>query len=68
MQPGMIIQARVSYSSGGFGTHTMIVYANAVATSQITVIESNYRGDYRGWDAKNVLRIFFEPYRERNPL
>lgn len=44
--PGMIIQMRTSYKSGGYGPHTAIVLANSPGTSQLTLIESNYTIPY----------------------
>lgn len=46
MVPGMIIQMHIHYKNGTYGPHTAIVLSNSVETQKLTLIESNYNGNY----------------------
>lgn len=64
MVPGMIIQMRVHFANGSYGPHTAIVFSTSPATSQLTLVESNYQGDYKV-KTRTVSYLWFgSPYIE----
>lgn len=64
MQPGMIIQMRLRYVNGTYGPHTAIVFSTSVATQKVTLVESNYNGDYKVKTRTVSYSWFGSPYIE----